>query len=198
MNLRNVSGASAVILLICCGTAQAGARDDVLEAMGKCAAITADKDRLACYDALTPRAKDALAAPPEKLASQPTPDQQKSWFGFDMGDLFGGGTGATQTTPQQFGSESTPTVQAQEETVEKVQIQSISAGLTDYSFTPFGKFIIFLDNGQIWRQQEGDADKAHFLSNPKDNKVLLTRGAFGSYNLQINDSHHQYKVTRVK
>ncbi len=77
-------------------------------------------------------------------------------------------------------------------------MNTITATVTDYSFTPFGKFIVFLDNGQIWRQQEGDADRAHFQGTPTDNKVILTRGAFGSYNLQLNDSHHQYKVIRVK
>jgi hypothetical protein len=77
-------------------------------------------------------------------------------------------------------------------------VNDITATVTDYSFTPFGKFIVFLDNGQIWRQQEGDSDRAHFQGTPTDNKVILTRGAFGSYNLQLNDSHHQFKVIRVK
>ncbi len=70
--------------------------------------------------------------------------------------------------------------------------------MTDYSYTPFGKFIVFLDNGQVWRQQDGDSDRAHFSGDPRDNKVLISRGAFGSYNLQLNDAHHQFKVVRVK
>ncbi|HTQ13400.1 MAG TPA: hypothetical protein VMH86_05945 [Rhizomicrobium sp.] len=187
-----------MILLAQCGAALAGARDDVLEKLGECARISDDKDRLACYDALSPRVKDALATPPATLDHAPTKDEQKSWFGFDIGSLFGSGTEAKQTTPQQFGQESTPQAKREQSAIETTEVDSITAGVTDYSYNPFGKFIVFLDNGQVWRQQEGESDRAHFSGDPKDNKVTITRGAFGSYNLAINDSHHQFKVVRVK
>ena len=85
MNLRFVSGAAAAFFLLQCGTALAATRDDVLEALGKCATLQDDKARLACYDALSPRVKDALATPPAALDRPPTADEQKTWFGFDVG-----------------------------------------------------------------------------------------------------------------
>ena len=198
MNLRATGGLIASLLLVQCGAALAGERDDVLEQLGKCAAIGADKDRLACYDAMSPHVKDALATPPATISHDPTKDEQKSWFGYDIGSLFSSGAATKQTTPQQFGQESTGQGKVDQRNLEQTEVNDITVGVTDYSYNPFGKFIVFLDNGQVWREQDGDNDRAHFSGDPKDNKVTISRGAFGSYNMAINDAHHQFKVIRVK
>jgi hypothetical protein len=171
---------------------------DLLEAMGRCAAIADDHARLACYDAVSPRVKDALATPPSALPANrpPTTEEQRSWFGFDLGNLFGASP-AQQTTPQQFGSDRLPEVHAKEDAA-AAAVDSITAGVTEVSYTPFGKFIVFLDNGQVWRQIEGDSDHATFRRPAKVNKVTIDRGLIGSYNLMINDSAKTFKVTRVK
>jgi hypothetical protein len=174
------------------------APEDILESLGKCAAIADNKDRLACYDALAPHVKEAIAAPPAALPGNrpPTKEEQSSWFGFNLSGLFGASP-AQQTTPQQFGQEKTDEVHAKEDAAAH-EIESITAGVTDYAYTPFGKFIVFLDNGQVWHQIEGDADHAQFHKNPKDNKVTIERGMIGSYNMLLNDSDKVFKVTRVK
>lgn len=198
MNLRLFGTLAATVLLLS-RPAMADEREQVLEAMGKCASVADDKSRLACYDALAPRAKDALATPPASVASSgpPTKEEQKSWFGFNLGNIFGTSP-AQQTTPQQFGSDKLPQPETKPVPGAPQEVDSITAGVTDYAFTPFGKFIVFLDNGQVWRQSEGDADQAHFKKNPKDNTVTISRGFIGSYNLKINDSDMTFKVTRVK
>jgi hypothetical protein len=179
-------------------SAQASPRDDVLKALENCATIADDKARLACYDALVRPAQTALARPPEpqEATAPPTKEEQRSWFGFDISGLFGASP-SNETTPQQFGSENLP---ATKEKVEKAQeeVDSITAGVSEYAYTPFGKFIVFLDNGQVWRQLQGDADHAIFRKVPKDNKVAISRGFIGSYNLTINDSSKLFKVERVK
>ena len=86
--------------------AWAGPRDDVLEALGRCTAIADAQARLACYDMAAPRLKQALATPPASLDHPPTKAEQESWFGFDLGDLLGGGSSAP-ATPEQFGKERT-------------------------------------------------------------------------------------------
>lgn len=198
MNLPKPTAALAALLLSFAGPALADSRDDTLQAIGKCAGVAEDKARLVCYDALSGRVKDALATPPSSLNREPTKDEQESWFGFDIGGLFGGGS-AKPATPAEFGSERTAAVQEKREEVKaREEITSITTKLTDVAFTPFGKFIVFLDNGQVWRQLPADSDKAHFRSTPSDNEVTISRGALGSYNLQINDSEHIYKVSRVK
>ena len=174
------------------------APQDVLEAIGRCAAITDNGRRLTCYDALAPRVKDALATPPEALPGNraPTAEEERSWFGFDLSSLFGTSP-SRQTTPSQFGSDRLPTTHAEEQTA-AAAVDSITAAVTDVAFTPFGRFIVFLDNGQVWRQIEGDADRAIFKKPAKDNKVIISRGFIGSYNLTLNDSDKLFKVTRVK
>ncbi|HTT85195.1 MAG TPA: hypothetical protein VMF67_17090 [Rhizomicrobium sp.] len=181
-----------------CPAFAAPAPQDLLEAVGHCAGIADDHARLACYDSLAPRVKDALAVPPAALPGNrpPNVDEQRSWFGFDLGDLFNAAP-AQQTTPAQFGSDKLPETHAKEETA-AVSVDSITAGVSDVAYTPFGKFIVFLDNGQVWRQVEGDADHAIFRKPAKDNKVTIKRGFIGSYNLTLNDSDKMYKVTRVK
>ncbi len=181
------------MLSVLCAPAHAASRDDVLEALGRCAAVAENTARLSCYDRLAPRLKDALATPPAFLDRSPTKQEQESWFGFNLDDLFGGGSGSTSS--EQFGRERTAAAQA---TREREEIDSISSQVTDVSFTPFGQFIVFLSNGQVWRQLQGEAERAHFRSNAKENTVTISRGFLGSYNLKLNDSAKVFKVTRVK
>lgn len=189
-----LTGAAILLSL----SAEASPRDDVLKALENCATITDDKARLACYDALVRPAQAALSRPPEpqEAAAPPTKEEQRSWFGFDISGLFGASP-SRQTTPQQFGSEN---LSATKEKVGKAEqeVDSITAGVTEYAYTPFGKFIVFLDNNQVWRQLQGDADRAIFRKVPRDNKVTISRGFIGSYNLTINDSSKVFKVERIK
>jgi hypothetical protein len=201
MNLRLSRVTLSAVLFALVTPALAGPRDDVLQAIGKCAAIGEDKARLACYDQVAPQVKSALATPPTEVATNkpPTKEQQESWFGFDLGGLFGSDHPA-QTKPESFGEENTDKAKEEHDKVqdEGLVLNSISAGVTEVAFTPFGKFIVFLDNGQVWRQIEGDSDHARFKSKPTDNKVTISRGFLGSYSLTVNDSAKVYKVSRVK
>ncbi len=196
MNLRAIPVTTLMFLAVSAGSALAAPRDDVLEALGKCSVLTEDKARLACYDAMAPHLRDALNTPPEVLSRPPTKDEQKSWFGFDLGALFGA-PAQEQTTPQQFGADKLPATHEAEAAAAE-EVDSITAGVTDFSLTPFGRFVVFLDNGQVWRQSEGDSDRAHFVSPASENKVVIDRGLLGSYNLMLNGSVKTYKVTRVK
>ena len=188
--------AFTLAVLAGCGPAAAApGTQDLLETMGHCTAIVDDHARLACYDSLAPRVKDALAAPPDTLNRPPTAEEQHSWFGFDVGNLFGSAP-AQQSTPAQFGSDKLPETRAPESAA--AILDSISAGVTEVAYTPFGRFIVFLDNGQVWRQIEADTDKAFFKKPAKANTITISRGFVGSYNLTINDSARTFKVTRLK
>jgi hypothetical protein len=193
MNLRrHVIFAAFVVSLPV--ASQAGVRDDVLRAMDQCAAV-ADKDqRLACFDQLAPQVKAALAETP--MAGPPTIEQQKSWFGFDFGNIFGTAP-QQQTTAAQFGSENLPPPPPKEgEPPPPGPIDSITANVSDYAFNPTGKFVIFLEGGEVWQQIQGDPERAVFKKH--DNAVLISRGVMGSYNLQLNGSNRVFKVHRIK
>jgi hypothetical protein len=199
MKSSRIAVIALTMVLECPFSARAQApTQDLLEALGRCAAIADDHARLACYDAMSPRLKDALAAPPAMLPGNraPTAEEERSWFGFDLGNLFGASP-AQQTTPQQFGSDRLPETKAKEDTA-AAAVDSVTAGVSEFAYNPFGRFIVFLDNGQVWKQIEGDVDRAVFPKPGKDNKVTISRGFIGSYNLTINDSAKVFKVTRVK
>jgi len=106
MNAR-AAVAVAFLALAVPVTAQAGVRDDVLRAMDQCATITDKDKRLSCFDSLSVQVKQAIAEGPQ--TGPLTAEQQKSWFGFDFGTLFGGNAGpAQQNTPEKFGGENLP------------------------------------------------------------------------------------------
>ena len=190
-------GALFITFLALSSPACAGAREDALQAIGKCAGLGDAAARLACYDAAAPRVRAALATP----LPPGTPDakDKSSWFGFDFDSLFGT-TPQKQTTPAQFGSERLPAPAAAPGAAPAVAepLESIESALTDYAYTPTGRFIIFLANGQVWRQIEGDTDRAYFKRNAADNKVIISRGMLGSYDLKIVGGRGGYKVHRVK
>lgn len=214
MNLRPFLTASmaAVTVSILIMSSPARAADDaLLRAMAHCGTLNDAAKRLACYDGLAPRVQAALGAPapvksavksaPEpKVAAKapPTRKEQESWFGFDMGDLFGSAP-KQQTTPQQFGADQLPAAEKAKAVPSAPKpIDSITAKVTDYAYNAFGKFVVFLNNGQVWKQIQGDTERARFRRNPADNTVTISRGFIGSYNMTMNGSSRLYKVTRIK
>ena len=196
------------------GATPAMAAVDTMQALVKCSQIADAGQRLTCYDGVMPKVRAELAPAPQDLSK----DDQVSLFGLNLSDIFGP---ARQATPQQFGQErvkepqapaaaapvgptapTAPPAQvaiAQPAAPARPQpVERISAAVTDYSLTPIGRFVVFLDNGQVWRQLDADTTRALFKRAAADNKVTISRGAFGSYNLQLNESNALFKVTRVK
>jgi hypothetical protein len=197
MLLRPVTPAIALVIMQAV-PAFAAPQDDALAAIAKCAGIAEDHARLACYDAAAPQVKAAMEAPPPPQAAaapQPAPENSESWFG--LPDIFNGGRPA-QTTPQQFGNDQLPPPPpAPGQPAPPPVLDSITAGLTDFATDSEGHFIVFLDNGQIWRQVESDLDPPHF-SKTRKIQVTIERGALGSYELSVDDLDRTYKVKRVR
>src|SRR5262245_56374470 len=86
--------AIAAVLFVAPALAQ-GTDREVMEAMARCGSITDTAQRVACYDAAAPRLRSRLATSP---TATPAPvitrsrQDEASWFGFKMPDLFGGST----------------------------------------------------------------------------------------------------------
>jgi hypothetical protein len=191
---RFSSLAATLAGLLAASGVQAAPPGDLPGALGKCAGIADSQGRLACYDDLARAVNPPTAEPSMHIAAPAAPtapvvEHKKTGFGTN-------GV-APQTTPQQFGSERLAQPPAQEAEKAK-EIDGITATLTEYAKNPFGKFIVFLDNGQVWRQLQGDSGEARFNRNPKDNKVTISRAIFGSYSMLLNDSVKTYKVERIK
>ena len=207
MNKARLALVAAAVVLSSAAADAADPRQDLVDGMARCATIADGAARLSCYDALNPTLKAAQAAPaltPQVAAAPPaqTADSGRPWY--DPLGVFGTAPSA-QTRPEQFGGENlappAPPPSAPGEPPPPpapVALDSITAEVTDYSFNPnTGRFVVFLDNGQIWRQIEGDSDRAHFYKTQK-NVVVIERGVMGSYDMHINGLSRGFKVRREK
>jgi hypothetical protein len=73
----------------------------------------------------------------------------------------------------------------------------VTARMASYAFDRYGIFTVTLENGQVWRQISGDDVLAHWKQPASRYVVRITRGALGSYNLEVRDSAGLFKVRRV-
>jgi hypothetical protein len=69
------------------------------------------------------------------------------------------------------------------------------AGVAGVSYDGRGRFTITLDNGQVWRQLEGDTA---ILRGTRFPAVRVSRGALGSYDLNIVGRNATYRVARLQ
>jgi hypothetical protein len=197
MSIR-LSVAALAAGVLCAGPAFATGSSSLLRALDQCAGVSSDAARLACYDGLAPRIQAKVSGRPVSQHTKVLAKkrQQESWFGFDLGGIFGNSP-SDQTKPSQFGEDNLP-VHVVKRNAKTQAIDSISARLKDYAYNPFGKFIITLSNGQIWKQLDADDAHAIFHKDPSANRVKITRGFLGSYNLYINGGYRVFKVRRLR
>jgi hypothetical protein len=73
----------------------------------------------------------------------------------------------------------------------------LTAQMTSYSFNRFGMFTVTLNNGQMWRQESGDTNFAHWDKAASHYVVRITRGALNSLNLRVTGSAVAYKVQQI-
>jgi hypothetical protein len=74
----------------------------------------------------------------------------------------------------------------------------IVARMQSYSFGRDHRFQMQLDNGQVWRQLEGDDAFARWNRPASNYVVRISRGMFGSYNLQVTNNPGMFKVRRIQ
>jgi len=77
------------------------------------------------------------------------------------------------------------------------QPDRIAARMAKYEFNQAHLFTVTLDNGQVWQQIEGDDRYARWDKRASSYAVVISRGMFGSYNLQVLKQGSVYKVRRA-
>lgn len=170
------------------GTAWADADRDVVKAVAKCAEIASAEDRLKCFDTAVPQAQAALAQPeaPIQTATTQTEGESEggmlSWFGLDR----------PVTKTEDFGKPP-PKVEERQQ-----GITHISAAVAEFARTSSGKVLLVLDNGQIWRQIDGDSGVVQDPPKGEPLKVSIEKGFFGSYDMTVEGRNGIIKVRRVK
>jgi hypothetical protein len=156
------------------GAAHADATGDASAEIARCAGIADSAARLRCFDAAAPRANGAPAAQPAKEA----PDRE----GF-------GSPPPPVTRVEDFGKPPPPP-----------EITQITATVIELARTLRGRSIFILDNGQVWRQIDGDDTNVQDPQPGKTMKVAIEMGVWllGNYNLTIEGQNALIRVRRVK
>lgn len=77
------------------------------------------------------------------------------------------------------------------------RLDRVATPMASYTFDRDHIFTVTLANGQTWRQVSGDTHTAHWTKPAPDYAVKITRGAFSSYNFQVEGTPEVYKVDPV-
>ena len=76
-------------------------------------------------------------------------------------------------------------------------VDHITAQMQSYTFDKLGWFTVTLDNGQVWKQIQGDTTYAKWKKPAASYQVRVSHGFLGSYNLQVHGLAGLYKVMRA-
>ena len=172
--------AAILVPLFIAAPAHADPARDALAEVAKCVDIADSAERLKCFDRAAALAKTALAPP-----SRPTGETRSflDWFGFSKPP-------APPKTAEEFGKPAPPP--------DADGITSVTSSVLEFARTSRGLSVFILENGQIWRQLEGDTSVVRDPAPGAPMKVTIENGFLGSYNLTIEGRHGLIKVTRLK
>jgi hypothetical protein len=190
------------VLLLSAASMHAGAQAvPVPGSLHACGSITADKERLACFDHEMAKLEGAPAreaakgvAATSNPTSNPTPTATPT---------VATPTSAANTTPAPGGQ--LPPEQAfglsgdqirarearQQGAPQPTRLKNITAQIASASQNSAGRWMITLDNGQVWRQAETRTFEASPGATAK-----ISSGAMGSFWLETN-RHNWTRVERV-
>jgi hypothetical protein len=75
-------------------------------------------------------------------------------------------------------------------------VEAMTVNVREFTVGGDDRLTLVLENGQVWRQIEGDS--IQLSSKPsKPHVARITRGALGSFNLQLNKMNRAVKVRRI-
>jgi hypothetical protein len=167
-----------VALVVLLGAPGALAQDTLPSQLSACVQISGMLQRLACYD----RVAHTVSPPPRGAPVQrPAPNAAP------LVAVAPPAAGA----PSGLGSERLPRTA----TVAPRRPQELLAGVAGITYDARGRFTITLENGQVWRQLEGDTA---VLSGSRVGTVRISRGALGSYDLNVVGRNASYRVSRLQ
>lgn len=182
MRHRAAATAAAAIAALLAGGAHAqSAGDPMTDALIACLDIGADDERLSCLES----AAEALKAMRAKAVD-------------GGGTLIGAQADAGDAAAQDdlFGAEALASTKRAKR--EKAKTARLDAGVVEIRPGPLKNVTVVLDNGQVWRQLEGDRAEIRPPKNPAGLTATVTKGAFGNYWMTINEIDRQIRVKRIK
>jgi hypothetical protein len=150
-----------------------GAAAQNIDAFKQCARVSAEADRLACYDSAVSALDATLAA---DIAARRSEAASK----------------VAQTKVDNFGSSNLP---AERQPVAKeAPAKELNAKIAGVSYDSFGSLVARLDNDQTWVQTESQSLPPIKVTD----EVLIKRGALGGYRMTITRVHRSFSVKRKR
>lgn len=165
---------ACALAALAAGPAQA----QTFERVAECRAIDVDADRLACFDERT--APALVAATHDEASRAPAPGTPQS-AATKAADAFG----ASDLRATRKDRDKEP--------------NELRANMTTFAFTRSGRYVMTLDNGQIWRQIRGDSDRLNMMDeDATDVPIIIKKGLLGSHRLRLESSKRTIRVERIQ
>lgn len=175
-----------VTLGVFAGAAAGAAAQDLNSRLIECRSIADGAERLDCFDAAvagleasTPSDSRAAAAGDAKqteLAAAPTLSPE-----------------------ERFGQEDLPKTKEEIQKEKKEKPDSLTASVVDIAKNRRDKYVVILENGQVWRQL--NADTASLLlpsSDDEEIRVTIRRRFLGAHTLSLEGDNRSIRVERIK
>lgn len=215
----------ACFLLLLCGTAEARPRDEVMINVYRCAGHASTREWLDCYYGAAQPQRAALGLSPAPaaqvalVANSPAPGVPQDPAIRDAVIVAASRCGSVATdrpwldcyysaanparsllglAPIAVPALATALPPARTSLGEMFDKQPVkgSGRMASYTFDSHGFFTVVLDNGEVWRQIDGDTTMAHWFKKPGFYVATVTAGALGSSNLRVQGEGRSYKVRR--
>lgn len=151
------------------------AHADQIDPFLQCGEITEDRKRLECFDAATQVVK-RMALTQKDWAKARKKEKQDNF-----------GKSQLRTSPVKA-------VAKKQKQAEEKDLKSVKLKVVDYAYTSSKKFVLFMDNGQIWKQRSGTKIRL-----PKGSfEVEIKKAALSGFNALVPTHKSIIKVKRLK
>jgi hypothetical protein len=169
--------------------AEAGPRDDMLAGIARCNAFSDERTFLDCVYGAAQPVRAELGLPP-------APPEQTRLVPREMGSA------ASSRPAAATASIANPAPQPDRGFVDRLlgsnKPLTPSLPMRSYAFDRLGFFAVTLSDGEVWRQDPGDFERAHWNKPAANYVVTVVTGAAGTSNLEVNGESVFYKVRRQR
>lgn len=153
------------------------AHADQIQPFMDCTKITEDAKRLACFDVATKKLIDSGVATTVVEREVQSKEKQIANFG-----------------KRQLRESPVKKIREKQKKQEEKILKTVKLTVVDIAYTTTKKFVLFMENGQIWKQKEEGRIRL-----PKGKfEVEIKKGMVGGYNMIVPTKRTLIRVKRLK
>lgn len=153
------------------------AQADQVQSILSCRKIVENDKRLACFDSVSEKLLNSVIG--QDSIKNPKPTRKEKVANFGKTQL--------RTSPVKK-------VREEHKEEEKKELKEVRLKVVRFVYTASKKFVVFMENGQIWKQKDGGRIRL-----PKGEfEVKIKKGMIGGYNMIVPTKKSIIKVKRLK